>query len=43
MTEYIKFWLAQDVAALITLIPLVILFAIGFGILYWYEDRDSNE
>jgi len=30
MIEYIKFWLAQDIAFLIELIPLIILLFIGY-------------
>jgi hypothetical protein len=30
MIEYIKFWLAQDIAALIEIIPIIILLLIGY-------------
>ena len=43
MIEYIKFWLAQDIAALIEIIPIVILCAIGYLIyliyLKWWDKK----
>jgi hypothetical protein len=40
MIEYIKFWLAQDIAALIKIIPIVILCAIGYLIyLKWWDKK----
>ena len=43
MIEYIKFWLAQDIAALIEIIPIVILCAIGYLIyliyLKWWNKK----
>ena len=30
MIEYIKFWLAEDIAALIEIIPIIVLCGIGY-------------
>jgi hypothetical protein len=40
MTEYIKFWLAQDIAALIEIIPILVLGTIGYLIyLKWWDKK----
>jgi hypothetical protein len=43
MVEYIKFWLAQDIAALIEIVPIIILCVIGYLIyliyLKWFDKK----
>jgi hypothetical protein len=42
MFEYIKFWLAKDVAELIVIIPIIVLGVIGYTIYLKYWDNDGN-
>ena len=42
MFEYIKFWLAKDVAELIVIMPIICLAVICYSIYLKYWDNDGN-
>ena len=42
MIEYIKFWLAKEVADLIVFLPLLLIGGIAYLIYAWWSDKDDS-